>query len=126
MKYFNQKGLTLVEVLFSMLLLSIILIPLMGSLTRSAYVYNTSSNQTQAVLLARQKMEEIKGLPYQNVPGLIPKTPINSVAGFAYTVNSTEHILSTGGKLKIVCITVYYPAPQGESIYQLTGAVSGR
>jgi len=123
-QYLNQNGLTLIEVLLSMLLLTIILIPLLGSLTQSAFVYNTSSNQTQAVLLARQKMEEIKALSYQDIPANIPKTPFTSVTGYAYTINTTEHTLSAGGKLKIVQITVYYPANKAEKSYQLTGAVS--
>lgn len=57
----GENGFTLLEVLLTIIILSMALIPLMEMLPQALVLDKKVERETQAVFLAQQKLEEIKG-----------------------------------------------------------------
>lgn len=78
----NNKGLTLVEVLISILIFTFVLGALLNSLISALYLNNTAKEYTIATSHLRNMMEEIKVTPYVEMlstfPDSLPDGPGNS------------------------------------------------
>ena len=61
-KYNNNRGFTLVEVILTIAILSLIIVPLSSMFITSAKMNSRSKIEYEAVTIAQQKMEEIKAL----------------------------------------------------------------
>lgn len=59
-KKFNDKGLTLIEIIVTLAVLGIIVSPLMSMFITSQKINNASNNEYQAIQLAQKYMESIK------------------------------------------------------------------
>ena len=57
----GENGFTLLEILLTIIILSMALIPLMEMLPQALVLDNKVERETQAVFLAQQKLEEVKG-----------------------------------------------------------------
>jgi type IV pilus assembly protein PilV len=83
----NKKGFTLIEVLVGMVLLAIGLLAIAGMQMTSVRGNFFSSNMTQASILAQDRMEALKNLPYAD-PALTVGTHNDGlIAGTIFTRN---------------------------------------
>jgi len=57
----GENGFTLLEILLTIIILGMALIPLMEMIPQALVLDNKVERETQAVFLAQQKLEEIKG-----------------------------------------------------------------
>jgi prepilin-type N-terminal cleavage/methylation domain-containing protein len=64
-----QRGFSLVEVLFALVVLSVAVLGLAHLLTAAAYTNARARATTYAAVLAQQKMEQLRGLAYGFDPG---------------------------------------------------------
>ena len=85
MRRFNEKGVTLLELLIAMMLLTIALVGLAASFPLAMFGVTTGGFQTTATLLAQQCLELAKNTPYNQLPTLmLPASPctVAPIAGF--------------------------------------------
>ncbi len=62
------RGASLIEVLIAMILIAIVISGLIAIFTQSLSVQNEAEDIVKAVNMAREKMEELKALGYDNIP----------------------------------------------------------
>lgn len=91
----NRTGVTLVEVLVSIMIISILTLGLYSLIVLAVKITNDNKNYTSAILIANKKMEMIRNLPYDDVatlggspPGNIPQSEIVSEYGREFTVET--------------------------------------
>jgi Tfp pilus assembly protein PilV len=97
----NEAGYSLVEVMVSIMLLTITIIPMVGMFNAGLRAAVLGSNYDQARTLANEKLEEIRALPYKSsdpsgagtansvVKKFTPPGPAAKTEGiFAYTVRT--------------------------------------
>jgi prepilin-type N-terminal cleavage/methylation domain-containing protein len=79
MSPFNQRGITLIELLVSMMLLGTALVGLAASYPLAMQAVTLGGFQTTATLLAQQCVEIAKSMPYDrlplDLPGACPPSP---------------------------------------------------
>jgi len=63
----NEKGVSLIETLIAIVLLSVLLLGTGGLLIGTIHGNTVSKDVTMATLLAQEKIEEIKALGYSNI-----------------------------------------------------------
>jgi Tfp pilus assembly protein PilV len=71
----EESGYSLIEVLASMVLLTLAIIPMLGMFDTGLRGITTSSNYDKVRALANLKMEEAKSLPFATVEGSFPVSP---------------------------------------------------
>jgi len=101
----DQKGFSLIEVLISLIILAVGLLAI-GGLQVSAVQGNTfGSHLTQATVLAQNKLEELKNLPY-HYPKLSSGQPSQQIteSGIAYTIG--YDVTALGNTMKRITTTV--------------------
>ena len=62
-----DKGFTFLEVILAMTILSFGLLAITGMFGVSTQALHSSGNRTKAILLAQEKLEELKSLPYDQM-----------------------------------------------------------
>lgn len=107
----NKKGFTLIEVLIATLVLAIGLLSL-ATLAGTVIRGNAFSNKmTTATTLAQDKMEEIKGLGYDNAGTAAGTENYGSIAGYvAYKRVATVATDSPATGMKTVTVTASWDA----------------
>lgn len=107
----NKKGFTLIEVLIAICILAIGLLSL-ATLAGTVIRGNSFSNKmTTATTLAQDKMEEIKGLGYDNAGTAAGTENYGSIAGYvAYKRFTTVATDSPATGMKTVTVTVSWDA----------------
>lgn len=75
-KSFNQAGITFIEILIAVLILGILFAAVLGAFVMGKVSVTKAKHYTQAISLARQKMEEIKGMSYSQISSLQADSPI--------------------------------------------------
>src|SRR5262245_56739754 len=79
MSHFNQRGITLTELLISMMLLATALVGLAASYPLAMQATTLGGFQTTATLLAPQAVQTVKSMPYHrlplDLPGACPASP---------------------------------------------------
>ena len=63
----RSKGFYLIDVLISATLLSLIILPVAGLFLHGQNMVRNSINQTSALVLAQDRIEEIKALPFHEI-----------------------------------------------------------
>lgn len=107
MNYRNQKGMTYVEVLVSMVIISIALIPMFYMFDFGTKLTFFASDETEALNFAQTKIEQAKhAVGALKNPATAGK--VKSKEGYDYKV------LISGEKLKNIKVTVYYDNKQVE------------
>jgi type II secretory pathway pseudopilin PulG len=97
----DQRGFGLVETIFAFTLLALVLLALLTLLIGSIGTAKASRVQTLATQLANQRMEELRGLPYESIgilsseieegdtmtpEGILPTTETTTFAGREFTI----------------------------------------
>lgn len=82
MSYFNQRGLTLLELLVTMMLLATALVGLAAAYPLLMQAVTLGGFQTTATLLAQQCIEIAKSMPYDRLPVDLPNSCPPSPPGF--------------------------------------------
>ncbi len=138
----EETGYSLVEVMVSIMILSLAILPMVGMFDMGLKAAASGSNYDKGRALANEKLEEVRALPY-NKPGgpadsavekYQPGTPVSGTqGGFAHTVTTTffKENLTTGDLVaaantpvtSIMRITVTVTWGGGKS-YTTTGFVA--
>jgi prepilin-type N-terminal cleavage/methylation domain-containing protein len=82
MSHFNQRGVTLLELLVAMMLLATALVGLAASFPLLMQAVTLGGFQTTATLLAQQCVEIAKSMPYDRLPLDLPNACPPSPAGY--------------------------------------------
>jgi type IV pilus assembly protein PilV len=101
----NQKGFTLMEVLIALVILAVGLLGVTGMQITAIRGNHFSGNLTQATVLAQNKLEELKHLPYYDSKlssGQPPQQITDS--GVVYTVR--YDVTALGNTMKNITATV--------------------
>lgn len=100
----GEEGLTLVEVLVAAVLLGFIAVGLFTAFGVGARLAVAGREENKALNLAQQKLEELKGEPFDAVGTVAVETPFTpTVPGFTYRISVVDH-----GYTKTVTVAVYY------------------
>lgn len=102
---YNQDGFTLIEVIVTLVIISLFLTPLATSSGLFHRATAQADGETIAAMLAQSKMEELKGKPYNELSDDTDSFP----NGYGYTVVVTTGALGT----KTITVTVTYPVQDG-------------
>lgn len=114
-----RNGFTYIEVVISVLLLGVILIPLFELLARSNLHAVEAQKSTTALYLAQSKLEQYSNTPSYNISSVNKQTyPINPEYDYAVTVKETAHV--RGYQAKTITVTVYYLVGRVERQVSLT------
>ena len=95
----DESGYSMVEVIVAIMILAIAIIPMVGMFDTGLKASMVSSNYDQARMLANERLEKVRALPY-NRPGsptdsaveiYHPGSPVSGTTsnGFSYTVTTT-------------------------------------
>ena len=103
----NKRGFTLIEVLASILLIGLALIPMMQILTQSLVISTKEERVTKVIFLAERKTEEVMGKLINNFGASIT-TSGNLGGNYEYTVTLTQDGSIPIADLKIITVRVWY------------------
>ncbi|KUK11814.1 MAG: Uncharacterized protein XD51_1266 [Moorella sp. 60_41] len=117
----NQAGFSLLEVVVSVFLLAVALVPLVDYLVKGSGWTASSREHLAALALAQGKIEEIKGRPFGEV-GDEPQEPGDPPLTFAENPSFSYRVTvdRTGPYLKTVTVTVYFEDFRGSGQVSLT------
>jgi len=105
----NQKGMTLVELMFAVVIISLALLTMLDMFDLGLNTTSKAEKETKAVGLAQKKIEESKYLINNNETVATGRTPFpeEENAGYEYNI-----VLSTRPDIpdlqNIITVTVYY------------------
>jgi prepilin-type N-terminal cleavage/methylation domain-containing protein len=94
----NEVGYSMVEVLVAIMILAIAILPMVGMFDAGLRASVVSSNYDKARMLANERLEKVRALPYNRPGGAAdsaveiypPGTPVSGTSGiFSYTVTTT-------------------------------------
>jgi type IV pilus assembly protein PilV len=97
----NQKGFTLMEVMISVIILSVALLALAGLQIISIRGNSFGGTMTEAITLARDRIEDLKADDWDNV---VAGTDTQVVRGISYARNWT--VVQGVGNTRVVNVTV--------------------
>ena len=109
MNYGDQSGFTMLEILVSIMLMSIVIIPLLGLMADAARIHVQLERQTRSAFLAQLKLEEVKNeatLDFST--DYTTGAPVEFSApdlGFKYTITDTDEIPDD---MKAITVVVWY------------------
>lgn len=83
-KLLNKKGFTIIEVMVTLAVLGIVIVPLMTMFITSQKINNEGSKEYQSIQLAQKYMEEIKGMEAVNDLNILYNVP----SDYSYTENA--------------------------------------
>ena len=105
----NQSGFTMLEILVSIMLLSIVIIPLLGLMAHAARIHVQLERHTRSAFLAQLKLEEVKNKATLDFStDYTTAAPVEFSApdlGFKYTITDTDDIT---GNMKAITVVVWY------------------
>jgi len=109
----DERGLTIIEVLMSVAILSIIMVPMMNSFIIGGRLNNDAEGYSTALTLAQSKIEELKGLNFSSIVD-IPQTDFSGESdysqydGYSYSIT----VAASGLNTKTVTVTVFFYSDQ--------------
>ncbi|MEW6447051.1 MAG: prepilin-type N-terminal cleavage/methylation domain-containing protein [Bacillota bacterium] len=113
----SEAGLTLVEVIVAAVILGIIAVGFFTAFDISKRLATAARQQTKAVNLAQGKLEELRGVPYEELKSVPDEAYFDpSVPGFTYRVSVSER--TAGAVYKSVTVSVYHKV--GKNLKQVT------
>jgi prepilin-type N-terminal cleavage/methylation domain-containing protein len=102
-RFGDESGYSLVEVLASIMILAIAIIPMVGMFDTALRSASLGANYDTARTLANKQLERAKGLPYDTVENNFPfNTPTAAMTGGTYT-----------SPTPITSVAVPHEVPQG-------------
>ena len=116
----NERGTTLLEIMIAMVIFASGVVVAMRSLPLSTSKTTRSRNNTVAVNLAQEKLEELMSLPF-NDPDLAagahddPDNPLNRHLNRTWTVVNSSPI----DGVKHISVSVVYPTASTDSVKTL-------
>jgi prepilin-type N-terminal cleavage/methylation domain-containing protein len=121
----STAGYSLVEVMVSMVVLTVAVVPMVGMFDAAIGAADASADYDKARTCAVRKLEQIKSLPYEAVEGGL-QGGVCDPSGFGYTIAAqsigTDLGDGTGEEgLTMVTVTVDW---DGENSYSVSGVVS--
>ncbi len=117
----SGKGFALVEILIAVAILSMVLLSVISGVSSSIYVISGMKNQTQAVLLARTKMNDFILHDLRGTD--IKREEVREFPGFAYTRTTRpfEHPWFQGPvPMNITEITINWKEKEREREYKIS------
>lgn len=109
----RERGLTLVEVLVALVLLAIVLLPVVVGLSQALGTTSESTISAAAASIARDKMEELKGMDFADVGDQSPESrdlkPGDSFFRVLVTVSTVRPDNEAQVGLKKVVVRVHRP-----------------
>lgn len=103
----NQKGFTLVEVIITVFILSLCVIPVYTGLLAGSKNVDSAQRRMIALGLAQGKLEEILSLDYRSISSRETKENFpDPYSRYSYTVFVTEETIPA--QWKKISLTVYY------------------
>lgn len=116
----------MLEILYSIFILSLIVTPLTLSLVQSARNSEMAVKRFTALELAQAKLEEITAYRYEDIGPIGRESFPAPYGSFAFEVQVVED--ATYARLKNISVTVYYydPAFRNEESVSITGARAKR
>ncbi|MCG0277593.1 MAG: prepilin-type N-terminal cleavage/methylation domain-containing protein [Thermanaeromonas sp.] len=117
----REYGFTLLEVVVSVAILGMALVPLIEYIVLATRWTASSREDLTALALAQSKIEEIKGKPFEGVRNepedpQEPPVTFTENPSFSYRVSVQE----SGRYLKTVTVTVFYEDASGRKEVSLT------
>jgi len=116
----KTKGFTLIEVLITLVIMAVSLLALaalMGTTTKSN---SYGSHITEAATFAQDKLEELRAIPWENIPLGTTSDQKNGSTGIAYV----RHLdIQENGNLKTATITLNWVDRTNHSL-RLTSAMT--
>ncbi|KJS88309.1 MAG: hypothetical protein JM58_01330 [Peptococcaceae bacterium BICA1-8] len=111
----NEKGMTLVEVIVAMVIISLALITMISLFDVGLNTTSKAEKETKAVSLAQVKLEEAKDKLNRGQPAGIVRTAFSETEnqGYEYEVQVS------GGSLKMIKVVVYYGRKTVELVTKL-------
>lgn len=109
----SDQGLTLIELVVAMLILSLFVITYATATTTSFNGYFTAGKKTVALNYARQKIETIKANPTKTTVN-VSNVPLGA-PGYTYSLSMAPYY----GKVYAVYVSVYYPYPKSIDLFTL-------
>lgn len=113
----GRKGLTLIEILAVVILMSIVLTTMMNSIVQAQRIHIRSDAGTHVALIAQQKMAEITALPFYELT--VGSTPF--AEDYKYPINGTVTITDEDNreikKIEVICKV---QLPHGDKEFRLT------
>lgn len=89
-RFFNQKGLTLIEIIVTLAVLGVVITPLMSMFVTSQKVNVESRKEYEALQLAQKYMEEIKAMDTISIGTFINGTYEESEGAFTWNEKSDD------------------------------------
>ncbi len=106
----NKQGFILMEVISSVLILSICSVAVLFAVTTSTYQLAGSMQRLKAIELAHGKLDEIMGLEFETITS-VPKTDCPASFGeYQYAVD-VQYDVENNKFLKNINVTVYFTEP---------------
>lgn len=112
----SEKGLSMLEVMIAVLLLSVVLVPLIGMYGLSGRIAAEGQQADIATNLAQAKLEELKGSSFESLVSVNDPVVFAGYPDYSYTVEVQEE----SDYLKQVTVTVYYHQAGEEREVSLT------
>ncbi len=114
-----RNGFTYIEVVISVLLLGVVLIPLFELLVRSNVQAVEAEQSTTALYLAQSKLEQYYNTPFGEINSVNKQTYPNK-PGYDYAVTVKETAHARGYQAKTITVIVYYLVGRVERQVSLT------
>lgn len=106
----KRGGFTLIEVLIAVVIISIVMVPLGTAYVLHHRAAARASGETTAVMLAQDRLEEMKSRTYAGIAG-VARRSFSELPGYGeYAAYEYEITVTTGALgVKTITVTVYYP-----------------
>lgn len=114
-----KRGFTLVEILLSIVLFGLAVVPLLAGFARSTLSSIQNERETRVVFLAEQLIEHIKGQAINNFTGdyTQPATAFpDPDSMFKFTVDYYTSTGDDGNLLKSIHVTVWYDSDGDDTV----------
>jgi Tfp pilus assembly protein PilV len=123
----NEQGMTLLEELVALLILSIVLVTIMDRFAQASRQNSDATRYNEALSLAQSKIEEIKEKNYSSVNSVALKS-FSSESDYSQFqgMNYAVAVVDSGLNKKTVTVAVYYTDQEIPKQLELTTEVARR